>query len=80
MAIVGTAGPTDIETRAIVTVIGAVPLIDPEVAVIVAEPFDFPVASPLLAMVAMAELDTLHVTDPLMSWVLPSPYVPVAVN
>jgi len=80
MAIVGTAGATDIETRAIVTVIGAVPLIDPEAAVIVAEPFDFPVASPLLVMVAMAELDTLHVTDALIFWVLPSLYVPVAVN
>ena len=78
-AIVEFAGVTAMETRlAPVTVTEAVPLIEPEVAVIVAVPVLTPVANPLeLIVVEFNEL--LQVTF-CSSCVLPSSKLPVAVN
>jgi hypothetical protein len=78
-AIVEFAGVIAIETRlAPVTVSEAVPLIEPEVAVIVAVPTPTPVANPLEVMVA--EFDELLQVTFCSSCVLPSSKLPVAVN
>ena len=52
----------------------------PWAAVTTAEPVDKAVATPLGEIDATAELETLHVAELLRLWVLPSLYVPVAVN
>lgn len=61
------------------TVRCAVPLILPCAAVITADPVDKAVAKPLGEIEATPELEMLHVAE-LRFWVLPSLYVPVAVN
>ena len=60
------------EIREIVTVRGAVPLIDPEAAVMITEPFDFALTRPLFEIVTRAGLEALQVTAPLIFWLLPS--------
>jgi hypothetical protein len=58
------AGVTAIETSvAAVTVSDAVPLTDPDVAVIVVVPLTTPVALPFTSTVATEVDDELHVTD-----------------
>lgn len=54
------------------TVSAAVPLIDPELAVIVDVPTPAPVAKPPAAIVATEVRDELHVTLLVRFWVLPS--------
>jgi hypothetical protein len=78
-AIVEFAGVTAMETRvAPVMVSEAVPLTEPEVAVIVAVPMLTPVANPLELIVA--EFDELLQVTFCSSCVLPSSKLPVAVN
>jgi hypothetical protein len=55
-----------------VIVNGAEPLIDPEVAVMTAAPFDFAVSSPLFEIVASGVLETLQVAELVRFCVLPS--------
>ena len=54
--------------------------IEPEFAVMLAVPTPVPVANPLLAIVATVVGDVLQFTALLRSCLLPSLYVPVAVN
>ena len=69
------------ETRFVaLTVAEAVPVIAPEVAVMVTVPRSLPVASPLTVIEATLVDDELHVTVPVISCVLLSENVPVAVN
>ena len=82
---VAVAGVTEIETiTAGVTVITVLPLTEAEVAVMVVAPCPVPLARPCvptaLLIVAMLVDDELQTTDVLRSCVLPSLYVPVAVN
>ncbi len=63
-----------------VTVKFVLPEIVPEVAVRVAVPTETAVARPLLLTVTTAVFDELQETCAVMSWVVPSAYVPVAVN
>ena len=78
-AIVEFAGVTAMEIRlAPVTVSEAVPLTEPEVAVIVAVPGLTPVATPL--ELTLAEFDELLQVTFSSSCVLPSSKLPVAVN
>lgn len=80
MAMLGLAGVTAIETRlAPVTVSKAVPLVAPEVAVMVAVPGPVLVASPELLMEATFKFDDDQATE-VNGWVLPSSKDPVAVN
>jgi len=84
-AIDGAVGVTAIDTSAAaVTVTVVDPLIVPEVAVIVAVPSPTLVASPVVCpamlIVATVGVSELHCTVPVMFCVLPSVYVPVAVN
>ena len=58
----------------------AVAVIEPDVAVIVALPTPAPVATPPATIVATPVADELQLTDPVRFCVLPSLYVPVAVN
>ena len=77
----GLAGITVMEDRATaLTVRVVLPEIVPEVAVMVAVPAATDVARPLLLTVAIEVLDEPQVTDAVISWVVPSEYVPVAVN
>ena len=63
-----------------VTVRPVEPLIEPEVAEIVVLPMPTPVANPPLVIVAAAVFVELQVTELVRFCVLPSLYVPVAVN
>ena len=63
-----------------VTVRPVDPLIEPEVAEIVALPTPAPVANPVPLIVATAVLDEPQLTELVRFCVLPSLYVPVAVN
>ena len=65
---------------AAVTVRVVLPEILPEAAVMVEEPAATAVARPLLFTVATDVLDEVQVTCVVISWVVPSEYVPVAVN
>ena len=77
----GLAGVTDMEDRvAEVTVRVVLPEILPEVAVMVAVPAATAVARPLLLTVATDVLDELQVTCVVISWLVPSEYVPEAAN
>jgi hypothetical protein len=74
------AGVTAIETNvAPDTVSDAVPLTEPEVAVIVALPVPTLVAIPVASMVATKSAEVLQVTEG-KSCVLPSSKVPTALN
>ena len=81
-AMLAVAGVTAIEdsVAAAVTVRVAVPEILPEVALMVEVPAALAVARPLLAIVAVVVLDEVQVTCVVINWVVPSEYVPVAVN
>jgi hypothetical protein len=69
----GFAGVTAIERSAAwLTVSVAVPVIEPEVAVIEDVPAVNPVARPPTAMVATEDCDELQVTVLVRFWVLPS--------
>ena len=57
---------------AVVTVREAVPLIEPEVAVMVTEPWPSALATPLLLIVATEMLEELQVALLVRFWVLPS--------
>ena len=77
-AMVAEEGVTAIDTNALVTVSAAVPVMLPEVADIVLVPAAMPVASPEVLIVATAVLDDSQLAA--TAFVLPSLYVPVAVN
>lgn len=80
-AMLGMAGVTTTDTSvAAVTVTVVKPLIDPEVAVMVAEPTFAAVATPLEPMLTELLADEFQVTLLVRFCVLPSLYVPVAVN
>jgi hypothetical protein len=84
-AIDGVAGVIASDTSAAeVTVSFVDPVTDPDVAVMVAVPAPVPLANPgfggTLLIVATAETSELHCAVPVMFCVLPSVYVPVAVN
>src|SRR5258707_5816033 len=81
----GLTGVTAIETGVgTVTAKTAEPLTLPSAAETCAVPLPAQVARPLppgaLLMVTTDESDVVHVTDPVRNLVLPSPYVPNAVN
>jgi len=84
-AIEGVAGVIAIVTRAAAVTVSTVdPLIEPDVAVIVAVPCPTLVANPMVApvllMVAVVGVSELHCTTEVRFCVLPSVKVPVAVN
>ena len=80
-ATLGAAGVTEIELNvAEVTVNWVLPDVAPEVAVIVVVPAAAPVATPAVLTVATPVSDELQVTDAVISPVVPSEYVPMAVN
>jgi len=77
----GLDGVTAMEDRvAEFTVTVVLPEIVPEVAVMVVTPVVRAVARPLLLTVAIVVSEELQVTCVVISWVVPSAYVPVAVN
>ena len=79
-AILELAGVSAIEARvAPVTVRVAVPVTEPDFALIVDEPTPTPLARPAELMVAMDGADETHVTD-VSTCVLPSSKLPIAVN
>ena len=81
LAIEGFAGVTAMETSVGgVTVRPVEPVIAPEVAWIVADPFATPVAMPVLLMVAIVVAEEDQVTELVIFCVLLSLYVPIAVN
>ena len=80
-AMLGLAGRTVIETRFFAsTVAGTLPVIVPEVAVMVTDPTFLPVASPLTVIEATVAGEELHATLPVMSCAVSSENVPLAVN
>jgi len=81
LEILGLAGFTVIETSvAVLTVSGVEPLTDPKVALMVVLPVATLVARPCALMLAAAEFDDVQITVVVMSCVLLSLKVPVAVN
>ena len=80
-AIDGLAGDTAIDTSAAaVTFKGVLPLTDPDLAVMVVAPTAAPVATPVAPMVATLLAEDVQFAEDVRSWVLPSEYVPVALN
>jgi hypothetical protein len=77
----GLAGVTEMEDRvAEFTVRVVFPETLPEMAVMVEVPAATPVARPLPLSVATEGLDEVQLTCVVISWLVPSEYVPVAVN
>lgn len=77
----GLAGVTAIEvSEAAETARTVAPVIEPDVAWIVDEPTPTPLARPVLEIVAMLVVREDQVTELVMFWVVPSLYLPVAVN
>jgi hypothetical protein len=77
----GFAGVTAIDTSTgCPTLSAAVPTIDPQLALTVVVPTPVPVANPVPATLATPLADELQLTPPVTFCVLPSLYVPVAVN
>lgn len=75
------AGVTAIETRLGWATESTVdPMIELETALMVALPMPVPVANPLLSMVATPGEEEVQLTELVRSCVLPSEYVPLAVN
>jgi hypothetical protein len=75
------AGLTAIESSAAASTVNVSdPLTDPEVAEMTAVPLVFVVARPDELTVATSGLPELHVTEPVISLLLESEYVPVAWN
>jgi len=62
------------------TVTVVVPVAEPKLAEIVASPTSTPVTTPLAETIAMLVIEDNHVTVDVRTCVLPSVYVPVAVN
>jgi len=79
---VGLAGITDREDKVegVTPLMVAVPEILSRLAVTIAVPAATAVARPLLLIMATEWFDELQVTCVVISWLLPSEYVPVAVN
>jgi hypothetical protein len=74
-------GVTVTETSAAgVTLREVVPLTDPDVAIIVADPTAAPLARPVAFTVATPVLEDVQLTEDVRSLVLPSVNVPVALN
>jgi hypothetical protein len=74
-------GDTAIEVKAAGVMVKSVdPVMDPEVAVIELWPVAMVLASPLVLTAATPTAELLQVTELVRSRVLPSVYVPVAVN
>jgi hypothetical protein len=66
-------GLTESETReAAVTVKVTDPVMEDELAVIVAEPVATPVANPVPLIVAIVGAEEAHVAEAVRSWVVPS--------
>lgn len=77
----GFAGVTAIDTNSAGPTIKVVLLVTPAVLALIWDvPCPTPVASPPAVRVATAGLDETHVTEKVRFCVLPSEYVPVAVN
>ena len=77
----GFAGVTASETRVgSATISALVPLRDPNVAVIIAVPCILLIASPAVETIATLALEELQVADVVRSLLLPSLYLPIAVN
>ena len=77
----GLAGVTAMEDRvAEVTVRAALPETIPEVAVMIVAPAATAVARPLLLTVATNVFDEVQITCVVISWLVPSEYVPIAAN
>jgi hypothetical protein len=77
----GLAGATVMETTVAAVIVRSVePAIEPEVAVILAEPIAAAVAMPDALIVARLAEDELHETDDVRSCFVPSLIEPVAVN
>jgi hypothetical protein len=77
----GFSGVTEILTRAAgLTESVADPEIEPDSAVIVVVPTLLLTATPLAPIVATAGVEDIHVTEVVIALVLPSVYVPVAMN
>src|SRR5262245_48919206 len=75
------SGVTEIEVMVgAVTVTEVDPVTEPSVAVTVAEPAATPFTKPLALTVALAIVEDDHVTRSVMSQVLASLFVPVAIN
>ena len=72
--------PNGLSSTISLIVSAALPVMDPEDAVIVVVPADTADVSPVLSTVATAEFDEVHVADDVRSFVLLSEYVPFAVN
>ena len=80
-AIDGSGGVMAIETSiAGVTVSSVEPATDPDIALMLAVPVPTPLESPVLLIVATETVSDDHVAVVVRSCVLPSLYVPVAVN
>jgi len=79
---VGLAGITDREDKVegVTPLMVAVPEILSRLAVTIAVPAATAVARPLLLIMATEWFDELQVTCVVISWLLPSEYVPVAIN
>lgn len=81
IASVISSGVTEIEVMlGAVTVTDVEPVTEPSVAVIVAEPAVTPFTRPAASTVAFAIVEELHVTRSVMSHVLVSEFVPVAIS
>jgi hypothetical protein len=81
LGIVRLVGVTDMEDRVPeVTVKVVLPKILPEVAVMVAVPAERAVARPVLLTIATDVFDERQATCVVISWLVASEYVPVAVN
>jgi hypothetical protein len=77
----GIAGVIAMETNcAGETVTVVAPVMEPPLAEIVASPSSTPVTAPLAETIATLSMDDNHVTVDVRTCVLPSVYVPVAVN
>ena len=74
-------GATDMEDRIAAIIVRVVfPKILPEAAVMVHVPTETAQARPMLLTVATDVFDDLQVTCVVISWLVPSEYMPVAVN
>jgi hypothetical protein len=81
LVMIGSLGVTDIKTRGTeVTVRFVLAEILPEVAITVVEPAETAVTKPVALTVATDVSDKLQVTCVVISWLVVSEYVPVAVN
>ena len=80
MATVALSSDVVMTTSGACTARVVLPLTAETVAEMVVVPVEMPEASPVWSIVATAGIEEVHVAWPLRSRVLPSEYVPVAVN